>query len=196
MKLALALVFVATALQARMFEHCGISFEYPDSWTAVGNPSGVYDFGMTARCVVGLLPPGWRAFRAKSNLSLPPYPVTVRMIDRPFLQVTRKAGFLRLSDFDPDDYPDRTHRAPEGWAIIVRQGTEPAKPFETACCRGVRGQSWSIGRAKDGSRETDTNDVAVLNDRHEHSALIDACSDSAYRDVVGRLIRTLHFIVP
>ena len=174
MKFALALLFVASALQAKTFEQCGVRFEYPDDWTAKVNPRSVYRrFDLPARCTIGLHPPGWSRYPKNSPFALEAYPVAIRLFDRPFLQVARKAGFLRRSDRYFEGFPDLDYRAPEGWAIMVRQGTLPAHAFHTDCCQAVRGKSWYHSRGKDGVVTSETREAAVLNDRHRHSASID-----------------------
>jgi hypothetical protein len=180
---------------------CAVTFNYPASWTAVANPTTNVWAGDSPRlntvCTIGLHPPGWTEERKASPLTLQEYPITVAVIYQPFLRVAREAGFTRMRDLYESSEtrpPYLRDLGPTDWTLAMRQGDAPASQFRTQCCQGIRGETWGNTQAKDGAKATFTAEIAVLNDRNRHSAILATDGADKFRAVLTRLISSFRFV--
>jgi hypothetical protein len=190
-------LLLATSASGKYFDRCGVNFSYPDTWTAKLNPKDdVYLMGYEkgqVRCAIGLRPPGWIRENDASAVDLGKWALIIVVIDRPFLEAAKNAGFTKSED---ERLPDGTlprGLVPGGWGILVRQGVNPARQFQTSCCDGLRGSSWSHSPARDGSVATTSSEEVVLNDRHGHSAIIGAAEDERFSAVITRIVKHFRF---
>lgn len=172
---------------------CGVKFDYPAEWTAelVSN-SSVYDWRLEGvRCKIGLKSPNWDGFRERSALTIRPYAIEVVVVDAAFRPVAREVGFMTIAEIraarkDPEFHASQNARE---WTISGRQSQFPAYDFATECCQAVRGITWSHGTAKDGSTQSDFSDVAVLNDRQGHTAVVWA--DERFKPLLDQIETSL-----
>lgn len=179
-------------------QDCSFSFDYPASWKTVENPeAAVLDpekHEATAKCAVGLSPPGWSTEVKESPLQLATYPVRVIFWNRGFADAARGSCFVRVSDLPPEERPSTIRNLnPWDWGIWIRQGIGAAHQFRTSCCQGVRGTSWGHDRAKDGSKATIMWECAVVNDRNRHSVVIISDDRDRFHDIVDEIVRTVSF---
>jgi len=194
-------LLTAVVLLAATFHRdpCGITFEYPDSWLAGNGSRGAFMFykDKDVTCRIGIRPPGWVHEQRTSNLVLSDFAVNLIVFRRPFRATAHAAGFTQMGEWRSREMAEVPLNlqglADDDWAIGVRQGDEPAMQFQTQCCQAVRGSTWGNGRAKDGSKTTETSDIAVLNDRKGHSVIIWSDNDERFHDVVTQVIYTLRF---
>lgn len=153
---------------------CNYSFDYPSSWTIVEKP----------RCAVALRPPWWRKAMRESIFDLEPYPVRVSKVNRGFVDAATGSFF---------DYTGETEKY---WGIPSRGSTLPATHFRTACCRGMRGTSWSRIWSRDHQVGTHVWEGAIVNDRKGHSIVIESDRADGFADVVTQIIESVRFSPP
>lgn len=183
--LALLVLFAANASGEEFRdEKCGIRFELPERWTAVTNPrSGVWTSDQKeVVCTIGLRAPGWARKHAGDATGLThEFTATIVVVNGPFLEVARRAGFRR----EGDRHWMTPGRSPHDWLIGVRQGEDPARDFRTACCRAVIGDTWGHARARDGSKASVIATLAVVNDGKGHSAVFEGSAAPIVEDLAA-----------
>ncbi|HEY8131867.1 MAG TPA: hypothetical protein VII12_08235 [Thermoanaerobaculia bacterium] len=196
-RLLLVAAFAGAPALGATFHDCGVTFSYPDRWTAKAGPREqiyLWEYKKNeVRCAIGLRPPGWVRNNDRSTVDLGKWALTIVVIDRPFLEVAWKAGFARAEQMANDDGTLPFGLRPGGWGILVRQGVAPAQQFHTTCCQAVRGSSWSHTTSRDGDVATVTSESAVLNDRQGHSAIVDAVVDEQFSDVITQIVTSFRF---
>lgn len=171
----LTALVAATVLSATYYSaECNFSFDYPSSWSVAEKP----------RCSVELRPPWWRQAMRESIFDLNPYPVRVMKVNRGLVEAATKSFFV---------YTGETKKY---WGIPSRGPTLPAEHFRTACCRGMRGTSWSRIWSRDHEVGTHVWEGAVVNDRKGHSIIIESDSADEFADVVTEIIESVRFGPP
>jgi len=183
MRRLLVLLLLTTALHARTFrdEKCGVEFELPRGWTAgnLGAPDWRKHYlkDEQVRCYIGIRPPGWTRKAADSDGFLRDYTIEILVADAPFDTLARISFF----------------KTGEGWSTASRGMDTPAEELKTHCCRGVRGSGWSRVWNKKGEIGSEIYEVAVLNDRKQHSAYFYVQLGDSYEADLRGVIKTFRF---
>lgn len=202
MRRLLVLLFLTTALHAATYrnETCGIEFDLPEGWT-VGQWEHnwwSHDFKQKdVRCNLGIRPPGWLKKAKASDGFLEKYAIEILVVDRPFKEIAFFGGFMQVRVYTERVGPPPRrlgNLAPDDWLIAVRQGDEAAQQFHTACCQGVRGETWFHSWNSKNEVGTSTSDVVVLNDRKRHSVYIATQIAESFSSPLKRIVDTWRFI--
>lgn len=197
----LTALLLAATVHTYVSERCGFSFDYPASWTVVENPKAQVTepdgSDKLAECAVGLRPPRWprEIPIGKDVFVLNRYPVRVVKWNRGFRESAEATFFTRVGEEGGEGLLEGMK--PGEWGMFARQSIVPARMFVTACCQGVRGESWGHGYGKryeqTGEKVTIVWEGAVVNDRKGHSIVIESDRAGEFTAVVTQIIESVRF---